>query len=170
MWWNPSALRFEEIVERYWMSSGVAPVLPVVRALPIRFNRFRHYTTETFLLKEAGTDIEFMHRLLRDYFALRDLQPLLGSPDGEVRLQAVRSLGYQGDAAVDALADIVRNASLEMREAAAFALGRISSPEVEQHIETALADSEPRVRAAAVDGSSGPLQRNPHNVVVGRPR
>jgi HEAT repeat protein len=147
---SPVIARFEDLAEVYWLSPALLRILPAMRALPMRFNRFYRYAVEAFLLKEAGADIEFMHRLLRDYFALRDLQPRLHSSNSSLRLQAVRSLGYQGDAAIDALADFVRNGDVTTKEAAAWALGRISSPEVEPHLAAALEDPEPLVRAAGV--------------------
>jgi hypothetical protein len=140
---------------------GVNPLLvltlAVLRRVPARFGRFLDYGVEALLLKRSGGDVEFMHRLLRDYFALRDLQPALSSADRSRRLSAIRSLGYQGDAAVDALADFVRTADEDVREAAAWALGRINSPETVSHIAEALHDASARVRAAGALSSKGAL-------------
>jgi HEAT repeat protein len=148
----------EEIGEKFWLSPMLFPILATMRSLPFRFCRFSHYAIDSLLLKRSGPDIEFMHRLLRDYFALRDLQPSLRSNEALHRLQAVRTLGYQGDAAVGALAEFVRDKDVDTRVAAAWAFGRISSPEITQHIEVALTDEAEQVRATAVSSTKGMIE------------
>ena len=145
-----SLTRFDEIADYYLFSPVVRQILAVTRCLPIRSGRFFQYAEQALLLKRSAGDIEFMHRLLRDYFALRDLQPLLVSSEFNRRLQAIRNLGFQGDAAIDALAEFVRNAEPDVREAAAWALGKVVSPSAVPHIETALIDEDPKVRRAAI--------------------
>ncbi|WP_334391073.1 HEAT repeat domain-containing protein [Bradyrhizobium sp. AZCC 2262] len=139
----------EDFAERYWISPTLFPVLATMRSLPVRFRPFANYAIDSLLLKRSGPDIEFMHRMLRDYFALRDLQPFLRSNDLPSRVQAIRSLGYQGDAAIGALAEFVRDMDPDIRDAAVWALGRIASPEIVQHVEAALTDKVARVRATA---------------------
>lgn len=139
----------EDFAERYWISPTLFPVLATMRSLPVRFEPFANYAIDSLLLKRSGPDIEFMHRMLRDYFALRDLQPFLRSSDLPSRVQAIRSLGYQGDAAIGALAEFVRDSKTHIRDAAVWALGRIASPEIVQHVEAALADKDAKVRATA---------------------
>jgi hypothetical protein len=143
----------EDIGERYCLNPTLFHILAFMRSLPLRFNSFSRYSIDSLLLKRSGSDIEFMHRLLRDYFALRDLQPLFRSGNVPLRLQAVRSLGFQGDAAVGALGEFVRDEDPDTREAAAWALGRIASPETVQHIDAALDDEVERVRATAVSST-----------------
>jgi HEAT repeat protein len=128
----------------------VAAVL--VRRLPRCWKRFLEYTTGALLLKRSADDVEFMHRLLRDYFALRELQPMLGGPDNALRLDAIRKLGYQGESAIDTLDEFVRDSDPDVREAAITAFGHISSPVVVEYISAALQDNVPGVRRAAVLG------------------
>lgn len=148
--WVPRSVDVaEDFAERYWISPTLFPVLATMRSLPVRFRPFANYAIDSLLLKRSGPDIEFMHRMLRDYFALRDLQPFLRSNDLPSRVQAIRSLGYQGDAAIGALAEFVRDKDPDIRDAAVWALGRIASPEIVQHVEAALTDKVARVRATA---------------------
>lgn len=142
--------QFERIGDHYLLSPILLRLVAITRCLPMRFNPFSQYAERALLLKRSAGDIEFMHRLLRDYFALRDLQPLLRATDSNRRLEAIRSLGFQGDAAIDALAEFVRSENPDAREAAAWAFGRIASPEVIPHIEVALQDNDPTVRRTAV--------------------
>jgi HEAT repeat protein len=156
----------EDFAERYWISPVLVPVLAIMGSFPFRFASFADYTIDSLLLKRSGPDIEFMHRLLRDYFALRDLQPLLGSSDIPVRLQAIRSLGFQGDAAIGALAEFARDSAAEVRGAAVWALGRIASPEIVQHIEARLADDVAEVRAAAVKSTRNMLEEDRNRLIA----
>jgi hypothetical protein len=63
------------------------------------------FCKEAFLLKQSSQECEFTHRLLRDYFALRELRPTLSASDKRRRLEAIRFLGYQGEAALDVLTE-----------------------------------------------------------------
>ena len=114
--------------------------------LPFRCRSFIDYATNALLLKHSAGDVEFMHRLLRDYFALRDLLPLLYETNSDRRLETIRSLGFQGESAVDSLAELARDRDPQVREAAVLAFGRIASPQVPLFIEAALSDREPIVR------------------------
>lgn len=145
--------RCEKLGDRYLLSPALLCIVAITRRLPWHPMRFFQYAERALLLKRSSGDFEFMHRLLRDYFALRDLQPLLRASESGKRLQAIRSLGFQGDAAIDALADFVRSPDADTREAAVGALGRITSPEIVQHFEAALQDPEPKVRRTAVLGT-----------------
>jgi len=142
----------EKSADRYLFSPVLWRILAISRCLPIHSARFFQYAEQALVLKRAAGDIEFMHRLLRDYFALRDLQPLLTATDSGGRSQAIRSLGFQGEAAIDALAEFVRDTNPDSREAAAWALGKVVSPAVLAHLEAALGDPVPKVRRAAVPG------------------
>ena len=122
------------------------------RRLPVRFASFVAYTSRALLLKPAPGEIEFVHRRLRDYFALRELIPKLQEHDPVSRLDSIRALGYQGAASIDPLTEILSIGTAGERAAAIMALGRISSPEIAQLLEAALGDAEPEVRAAAVRG------------------
>jgi HEAT repeat protein/DNA polymerase III delta prime subunit len=140
----------EKAGDRYWLSHVLRRVVSTVGCLPLRMNRFFRYSEHALLLKRSGNDIEFVHRMLRDYFALRDLQPHLHGRDSRRRLEAIRSLGFQGDAAIDALAEFSQADDPDVREAAVWALGRIASPAAVPYIEAALRDESPRVRCTAI--------------------
>lgn len=142
--------RTERLTEVLLYSPGLVRTLAVARRLPLRFQRFSAYAEQALLLKRTAGDYEFVHLLLRDYFALRDLQPKLTDEDRERRIEAVRSLGFQGESAIDALTDYSRSGHPDEREAAVWALGRIASPKVADLIEAALSDDHPKFRSAAV--------------------
>src|SRR5262249_49382343 len=95
-------------------------------------------------------DVEFMHRLLRDYFALQKLQPLLADPDLERRIEAILNLGFQGESAIDPLAEFARHPEPRIRAAAVTALGRIAASEVDPFLDAACDDREPIVRHSAI--------------------
>lgn len=118
--------------------------------LPMQFQKFQRYTHEAMLLKPAGAGVEFYHRTIRDHFALRELRPLFRSPDRKQQLEAVRSLGYQGEAAIETLVDFAKNARVDVRNAAAFAFGRMASPTVVQYLEALTHDPDEVVRATAL--------------------
>jgi HEAT repeat protein len=157
---NSSVEQFVRLGDQYLLSPILLRIVTITRCLPLRFNYFLQYTEQALLMKRSAGDFEFIHRLLRDYFALRDLQPLLGAADSNRRLEAIRSLGFQGEAAIDALAEFVRNINPDVREAAAWAFGRIASPAVLPHIEVALQDTQPKVRRAAVFSTRNLLKKD----------
>jgi HEAT repeat protein len=92
-----------------------------------------------------------VHRLLRDHFALRELRPNLHHEEFGRRIDAIRGLGFQGDAAVETLADLLANdPNPVIRAEAVLSLGRIASPEVIPHLQRGCRDNDPRVRRATV--------------------
>src|SRR5262249_9562614 len=91
---------------------------------------------------------EFVHRLLRDYFALRVLRPRLSVPDKQRRLDAIRFLGYQGEASLDVLTEFATDEDPEVRAAALTGLSHVSSPIVAQCLAQHLDDPPPVVRKA----------------------
>jgi HEAT repeat protein len=136
--------------ERLLFSPLALKGISLSRELPVRFGCFLDYAIGALLLKRSAGDVEFMHRTLRDYFAMRDLLPRLRDSDKARRLEAIRSLGYQGESSIPWLADLVRDPDPHVREAAASGLGVIASPETPPLIEVALSDPEPAVRKAGV--------------------
>ncbi len=118
--------------------------------LPVRFGSFLEYATDALLLKRSAGNVEFMHRTLRDYFALREILPRLNAASDAQRLEAARSLGYQGESSLPWLADLLHDTDPLVRAAAASGLGMIASPESPPLIELALADTDPTVRKAGV--------------------
>jgi HEAT repeat protein len=100
------------------------------------------------LLLRYSSEYEFVHRRLRDYFALRRVLPLLQSENMEQRMQAIDMLAFQGDAAVEILIDLVRESPSAIAVASAKALGRSASPEALIGIREAATHQDPSVRAA----------------------
>jgi HEAT repeat protein len=147
--WNKEISR---IVERLFLSPAVRAFLIVGCRLPIRVRRFLSHSAQALLLKPTGAEIEFVHRRLRDYFALRELIPRLQERDSVSRLDIIRALGFQGAAAIEALVEIIGTGGPLERAAATTALGRIASPEIAHHLKAALNDPDYEVRYAAVPG------------------
>ena len=148
--------RIRRVAERFVLTPVVLCVIALTHGFPLRWARFLDYTTEALLLKRSGPTtnyVEFMHRLLRDYFALRNLQPLRSAKDRERWLDAIRKLGFLGDSAIDSLAELARDPDPLVREVAISAVstvGMISVPGAVRILEEALADREPLVRRALV--------------------
>ena len=92
--------RIRRVAERFVLTPVVLCVIALTHGFPLRWARFLDYTTDALLLKRSGPStnyVEFMHRLFRDYFALRNLQPLLSAKDRECRFDAISKLGFLGD-------------------------------------------------------------------------
>jgi hypothetical protein len=80
-----------------------------------------------------------------------ELVRLLGSPDREVALEAVRRAGsLKTAAAVPALARLLQNADAAMRLGAVTALGEIGTPGALQNLDRSIDDEDREVRIAAV--------------------
>ena len=124
-------------------------LLALFRRLPYTERRFLNSSVDAFLLKRSTREFEFIHRLLRDYFALRELIPRLKT-EGSSRLEAIRALGYQGEAALDILVEFVEQGDAPVRAAALSALGHIPSPESTRRIEESLKDTNREVRDALI--------------------
>jgi hypothetical protein len=125
-------------------------IIAVRRRFPLRAGMFIGFYVDAFLLKRSMKDVEFVHRLLRDYFALRQLMPRLAEK-GFARIQAVRALGYQGEAALEILAEFVEQDDPEIRAAAISSLGRIPSPISTLMAERCLEDTNPQVRKGLIE-------------------
>jgi hypothetical protein len=97
-------------------------LIAALRLFPLRAGKFINSCSDAFLLKRSMNDVEFVHRLLRDYFALRQLMPQL-AVEGVGKIQAV-----QGEAALEILAEFVQQGDPAVRTAAISSLGRIPSP------------------------------------------
>jgi HEAT repeat protein len=143
--------RCENTADRYLRSPLLLPILACSRCLPARFGQFSAYGKKALLLKQSANEVEFVHRLLRDHFALRELRPGLRQQEVDRRVEAIRNLAYQGDAAVETLGDLLTaDPDATIREEAALSLGRIASPDVIPRLQPGLADRDPRVRRATV--------------------
>jgi hypothetical protein len=145
---------FEAAVLRILEPIILSPLLCVAVALLQRFpwrpERFLQFCQETFLVRHFGPEFEFIHRLLRDHFALAELIPAIGQPTDDRRLSAIQSLGYQGEASLDLLGELSTDRDPRVRAAALSAAGHISSPTVAYILQQAFDDREPQVRGAII--------------------
>lgn len=147
-WFRAEAARAAE-----WLLLN--PLLRVMLALGrrtcLRYGAFLDYAAETMLLKHVGTEYEFVHRLLRDHFAVRELIPLLRQAEGEKRIAVIQRLSRQGDSSFEALANLTEHPEANVRCAAIEGLGRIAIPAVLAIMEERiLKDSDEGVRSAVV--------------------
>jgi HEAT repeat protein len=129
----------------------VRVALAAGRRRPLRWRRFREYVQDALLIKWAGSNQEFVHRLVRDYFATRELVAALA--DDERRGEALRRLGFQGESAIEILAEYLGHPDPETQEAAVEGLGRIQSPRVLDFLKQAVRSPDPAVRRGVVVAS-----------------
>ncbi|MEM8723423.1 MAG: HEAT repeat domain-containing protein, partial [Cyanobacteria bacterium P01_G01_bin.39] len=129
----------------------VKSVLTVNRSIPANCNRLLNYAISALLLKRVGTEYEFIHRLLRDHFAIRELVPTLGgNTELTERIQSIERLSFQGESAFDTLVALTQDQDPLIREAAIKGLGRVAIPEVVPLLQIALEDSSIQVRKAVI--------------------
>lgn len=141
-----------ELLDRLILSPCLWRIAAIGRRFPWRYVRFISFCKEAFLLKQSSQEYEFIHRLLRDYFALRELRPRLSAPDKNRRLDAIRFLGFQGEAALDVLTEFAEDSDPSVRAAAVTGLSHISSPIVTRCYELHINDGNPLVRQAIIPG------------------
>jgi hypothetical protein len=139
------------LMEEYALGPTSRLALAATGHLPWQLRGFLRYGGEALILKPFHLEIEFAHRRLRDHFALRELVPQL-KDNSQRRTGAIRALGFQGDAAIETLAELSRNGTPEERELAISALSHISAPDVAAHLRQAMLDPEPSVRASVLRG------------------
>ena len=126
-------------------------MLPLVNKTCFRYRSFLDYAADTMLLKHVGTEYEFVHRLLRDHFAIRELIPALSQAEGEKRIAIIQRLSRQGDSSFDALANLTTHSDSLIRRAAIEGLGRIAIPKVLPiMLERIQQDPDEEVRSAVV--------------------
>ena len=123
------------------------------RRFPLRRLRFISFCQEAFLIKQSAQEFEFVHRLLRDYFALRELLPHIASSDRQRQLETIRSLGYQGEAALDTLSELASHEEALVRASALSGLSHISSPIATAAFMLRIDDSAPEVRQELILGA-----------------
>lgn len=140
--------RLSLLAERFCLEPVVRVVLAAAGRRPLRWRRFRLYVQDALLIKRAGPDREFAHRLLRDYFATRELATDLA--DGGRRAEALRKLGFQGESAIETLAEYLGHPDPETQQAAAEGLGRIQSLRVWDLLNGAAHSPNPAVRRGVV--------------------
>ncbi len=154
-------LEYSNVMEsNYFLSPVSQKLLGMFRYQPLNTKSFHRYCENALLLKSSAKDFEFIHRIVRDYFSLRELQPNLHSDNLTLKIESIRSLGYQGDAGIDALIEFSVNANPDIRKAVQWAFGRIASPTVVDYIKLGLKDEVPMVRIEALKSSSHPNIRS----------
>ncbi|MGH8187196.1 MAG: HEAT repeat domain-containing protein, partial [Steroidobacteraceae bacterium] len=136
-------------LDRIVLTPCLGFLLALTRRLPFRRTHFLSFAREAVLLQQSGAETEFTHRLLRDYFALRELLPRVSSSHHD-RLETIRSLGYQGESALDVLHDLSTDIDPRVRAAAIIGLSHISSPVVLRYLAARVSDFNIEVRQALV--------------------
>jgi HEAT repeat protein len=136
-------------IENVLLSRCAWRTLAMFRCFPMKRRQFFRSAADAFLLKVSGQDYEFVHRLLRDHFALRQLLPKLRSGEAG-RFETILALGYQGESALDLLVDLARNGEPKARAAAISALRHIPSLTATQCFRAAIDDRDPDVRFALI--------------------
>lgn len=120
-------MQFNRIEQKYIVNPISRVLLTLNRQIPFRFERFLKHCADAFLLTRAGNNYRFMHDLLRDHFALRELTPHLKDSDPNVRMLTVQRLALLGETAQEALEDATHDEDERVREAARAALEKISA-------------------------------------------
>ena len=137
--------------DRFLYNLLIKSVLTFKRLIPANCHRLLNYSISALLLKRVGTEYEFIHRLLRDHFAIRELVPTLsGHTELKERLQSIERLSFQGESAFDTLEELTKDNNPRIREAAIEGLGRVAIPEVVTVMQAALEDSSIQVRKTII--------------------
>jgi len=105
-------------------------VLWLGRQAPWNYRAFLNYCADTVLLKDASGEYEFVHRMLRDHFAVRKLMRELTRASTEAQRKLVGRLSLQGEAAFETLKSLAVYPDATIRSAAVTGLGRIGIPAV----------------------------------------
>ena len=138
-------------LEIHLLSPSVWWFWSLMRCFPLRKQLFFSFCCDVHLLKSSTQGgIEFIHRLVRDYFALRQLLPRIRSLSGPERLDSIRAFGFQGEAAIDPLIEIADSGDDATCAAALEGLSHIPSPTVTRCFERFIDDRRVVVRIALV--------------------
>lgn len=139
-------------VELHLASPCVLAILAWRRQLPARLPKFLEYASEVFLLQRSGGDYEFVHRLLRDHFALRSLTPILFRGDGRDRGTTIAKISLLGDASFAALSELATHPDPAIREVAVEGLGNLRLAEAAPVLRRILSsESLPSIRCRIVE-------------------
>lgn len=154
--WKPLVLNRVErerptdrIVERLFLNPLTTITLAFRGDACFKYKTFLNYAVHAMLLKRAGVDYEFVHRLLRDHFAIRELVPLLGTT-GETQLRVISQLSRQGESGFDALSNLITDPDSRVRQVSVEGLGRIATPKVLSVFKETLTDVDPEVRCTVL--------------------
>jgi len=95
--------------------------------LPWCTDHFFKYACKTLLLKESAQGHEFIHRRLRDHFALRDLTPRLDTLDTNQKLEVIKEMLRTKDASCDVLLELISDDNKKIRMLCIKGLGENGS-------------------------------------------
>jgi HEAT repeat protein len=134
-----------------FLSPVILIILKLRREIPWRFWRFMNYATDSLFLRKTSEGYGFIHLLLRDHFAVLELTPSLMSDNLNLRISAIRKLGYQGEASIDSLCNLLHDDKPTIRLETVRALARIPSPAIAPIMLDILQNStDSSMRAAAI--------------------
>ena len=120
------ASRVGDYLTRNVGSALVGVSLSAGRALPWHRERLFSYCRDALLLKESRGEHEFIHRQLRDYFALLPIVSILQT-DEAARHALTQRLTTLKDASCDVLLELIEDDDKKVREACISGLGKIGS-------------------------------------------
>jgi len=95
--------------------------------IPFRFNRFINYACDALLIQKNHNKIEFMHRQLRDYFAIKDKIYSFENQDENQRRLVIEELINLNDASCDIFLELIEDNDKQVRLACIRGLGFIGS-------------------------------------------
>jgi hypothetical protein len=147
--------RIGALLEHYLFTLLIRLLLTMQRIFPFNSKALFAYSSEIYLLKSAGNEQEFLHRLLRDYFATHELIPSLSTDNPEKIIQLIRQLSLQGEAAVEILRDLAENSGdFQIRQSAVRGASYVATPAATLILERCLHDPVTAVRWEVVRSAS----------------
>ena len=102
-------------------------LLKIEVRLPVRFNGFLRYSVRMLLMKKSTLEYEFIHRRVRDYFAIREFVPLLKEASAADRLNTIKEMCLLKDASCDVLLEMIDDHDKDVRMKCINGLGEIGS-------------------------------------------
>jgi HEAT repeat protein len=136
-----------DVIGRVLDGSAVRLVLFVTRSAPLRYQCFLDHCADAVLLTKAGNaEYEFVHRMLRDHFAVRALTRALAGAGTDTQVQIVSRLALQGESAFETLRNLSVYPDRAIRRAAVAGLARLGLPACVPLLEAAQRDPDPFVR------------------------
>lgn len=142
-------------------------VLFALRKLPLRIGLFLGYCDKAFLLRKSGADYQFIHRRLRDYFAIEFLEPQIKEAEGDELVNTIDRLSRQGDFAVEFLAEFASREDEQTRVAALAGLARLATPDAVSVLKGVLNQRDPDLASCrAVIRGMGSLEADERGELV----
>ncbi|MES2276016.1 MAG: HEAT repeat domain-containing protein [Bacteroidota bacterium] len=132
-----AALLFAFVVRRGYdgFANGVTVLfLKLQRCLPLRFQAFLKRSVSRLLLQEINGEYAFIHRRVRDHFAIRSVVPKLNAANRQQRLAMVRELLTLNDASCDVLLELIDDEDPAIRSLCISGLGDIGTKTAAQRL------------------------------------